>query len=113
MAYQKNGIKKILEQFVKETRKRIPVEKVILFGSYAKGTSKKFSDIDIAVISTKFSRMNELERIKLLLDCAHRVEYNLPIDMETFGFTPEEYDNAGYFDFLGVIKSTGKVIYSS
>jgi predicted nucleotidyltransferase len=113
MVYQKNGIKKILKQFVKETKKRIPVEKVILFGSYAKGTSKKFSDIDIAVISSKFSRMNELKRIKLLLDCAHRVKYDLPIDIETFGFSPEEYENATYFDFLGVIKATGKVIYPS
>jgi predicted nucleotidyltransferase len=113
MANQKNGIKKILEQFVKETKKRIPVEKVILFGSYAKGTAKKFSDIDIAVISNKFSRMNELERIKLLLDCAHRIKHDLPVDIETFGFSLEEYDNAGYFDFLGVIKATGKIIYSS
>jgi predicted nucleotidyltransferase len=113
MVYRKNGIKKILTQFINETKKRIPIQKIILFGSYATGTAGKFSDIDIAVISPKFARMNELERIKLLLDCAHRIKYDSPVDIETFGYTPDEYENASYFDFLGVIKNTGKVIYTS
>jgi predicted nucleotidyltransferase len=113
MVQRKNGLKKILSHFVSEAKKKIPVQKVILFGSYANGTPKPTSDIDVAVISPKFSRMNELERIKLLLDCAHRIKCELPVDIETFGYTPEEYEKATYFDFLGVIKNTGKVIYSS
>jgi predicted nucleotidyltransferase len=112
MAQHKNGLKRILAQFINEVRKKVSVQKIILFGSYAKGTPKRASDIDIAVISPKFSRMNEFERIKLLLDCAHRIN-NLPVDIETFGYTPEEYATAGRFDFLGVIKDTGKVIYPS
>jgi predicted nucleotidyltransferase len=111
MVHKKDGLKKILTRFIKETKKRIPVEKVIVFGSHAKGTPKKYSDIDIAVISPKFSGMNQLKRIKLLLDCAHRIKFNLTIDIEAFGYTPEEYENASHFDFLGVIKGTGKVIY--
>jgi uncharacterized protein len=113
MVYRKNGVKKILAQFIKETKKRIPVEKVILFGSYAKGAPTKYSDIDIAVISPSFAHMNELERIKLLLDCAHQIKYDLPMDMETFGYTSEEFENATRFDFPGVIKNTGRVVYSS
>ena len=112
MVRQKNGVEKILAQFIKETKKKISVQKIILFGSYAKGTPKKTSDIDIAVISPNFARMNELQRIKLLLDCAHRIKYEIPVDIETFGYTPEEYENADYFDFLGVIRNAGKIIYS-
>jgi len=112
MVHKKNGAKKILAQFIKETRKRIPVEKVILFGSHALGSPKKYSDIDIAVISPKFSGMNDLKRIKLLLDCAHRIKSGLTIDIEAFGYTPEEYKRASHFDFLGIIKETGKVIYA-
>ena len=111
MVYRKDEPEKILSQFIKETKKRIPVQKVILFGSHAKGTPKKWSDIDIAVISVKFAGMNDLERIKLLLDCVHRTKYDLPVDIETFGYTPEEYESASHFDFLGIIKATGKVIY--
>lgn len=111
MVYRKDGLKKILSQFIKETKKKIPIEKVILFGSHAKGTPKKSSDIDIAVISSKFVGMNDLERIKLLLDCTHQIKYELPVDIETFGYTPKEYESASHFDFLGTIKETGKVIY--
>jgi predicted nucleotidyltransferase len=111
MVHKKNGLKKILSQFIKETKKRIPVEKIILFGSYAKGASHKYSDIDIAVISSKFSGMNEFKRIKLLLDCVHQIKHELPFDIEPFGFTSHEYENSTYFDFLGVIKKTGKIVY--
>ncbi|MBA3018135.1 MAG: nucleotidyltransferase domain-containing protein [Proteobacteria bacterium] len=113
MVRRKIGLEKILAQFITETKKRIPVQKIILFGSYAKGTPKKWSDIDIAVISPKFADMDDLERIRLLLDCAHRIKCEPPVDIETFGYTPEEYENAGYFEFLGVIKKTGKVIYEN
>lgn len=113
MVYKKNGAKKILAQFIKETKKKIPVEKVILFGSHAAGTPKKYSDIDIAVISPNFSGMNEFKRIKLLLDCVHRIKSDLTVDIEAFGYTPEEYRNARHFDFLGTIKQTGSVIYGN
>lgn len=113
MVHKKNGLKKILNQFIKETKKRVSVEKIILFGSQAKGTSHKYSDIDIAVISSKFSGMNEFKRIKLLLDCVHQIKYDLPLDIETFGYTPQEYAHTTRFDFLETIKETGKIIYSS
>lgn len=113
MVYKKDGIGKILAQFIKATKKQIPVQKVILFGSYANATSKKWSDIDIAVISSKFAGMNELQRIKLLLDCAHQIEHESPVDIEPFGYTPKEYEDASYFDFLGIIKKTGKIVYSA
>mgnify|MGYP001607047029 CR=1 FL=1 len=113
MVHKKNGFKKILAQFIKETINRIPVQKIILFGSYANGTPKKYSDIDIAVISPKFKGMNEIERIKLLLDCAHQIKHKVPIDIETFGYTPEEYEKASHFDFLGTIKETGKIVHEA
>ena len=38
------------------------INKIILFGSYAKGTANKFSNIDIAAISNDFKEMNLLRR---------------------------------------------------
>lgn len=111
MVHKRNGLKNILAQFIKNTENKIPIEKIILFGSYAKGNAKRHSDVDIAVISPVFKGMNEFERIKLLLDFAHQVEHNPPIDIETFGYTPEEYEQASHFDFLGTIKETGKIVY--
>jgi len=39
----------------------VPVEKMILFGSYAKGTARTDSDIDVCVVSKKFGFNDVLE----------------------------------------------------
>ena len=41
--------------YVKDLKKdNLPINKVILFGSHAKGTPHKYSDIDLCVVSPKF-----------------------------------------------------------
>ncbi len=59
----KNLIKKYRRVLIKAG---IPVEKMILFGSYAKGTAKPWSDIDVCVISSTFGKNPYNERVKLL-----------------------------------------------
>lgn len=114
MAYSKREINQITEQFIEELKKNFRIDKVILFGSYAYGDPQKRSDIDIAVISPDFSNLNDYERIKLLLSVAHKVRTREPIDFETLGYSPSEYQKADYFDIpLGEIKEKGKVIYSA
>lgn len=46
-------------------RAGIPVQQVILFGSYAKGTAKPWSDLDICVVSTVFGKNSYDERVWL------------------------------------------------
>ncbi len=43
-----------VNRFIEELRKHYTITAVILFGSYAKGTANKDSDIDIAIISDDF-----------------------------------------------------------
>ena len=45
------NIRKSIDKFVEEIKKKYNVTAIILFGSYAKGTENENSDIDIAVIS--------------------------------------------------------------
>lgn len=45
---------------------KIKVEKLILFGSYAKGTPKPWSDIDLCVVSKEFGKNRFEERVKLM-----------------------------------------------
>lgn len=47
MVYKKAEIRKLVLKFVEELQRKIPVEKVILFGSYTYGRPTKTSDIDI------------------------------------------------------------------
>lgn len=46
--------------------KNVKVEKLILFGSYAKGTQKPWSDIDLCVVSPQFGKNRFEERVKLM-----------------------------------------------
>ncbi|MDR4507422.1 MAG: nucleotidyltransferase domain-containing protein [Candidatus Brocadiaceae bacterium] len=87
------------------------MKRVILFGSYAYGRPTKASDIDIAVISDKFKRMDDIKRIMLLSDYARRVKS--PVDINPIGFTEEELKKADYFDIAGEINEKGIVVYDA
>jgi predicted nucleotidyltransferase len=65
----------------------IRVERLILFGSYATGTAREDSDIDVVVISPSFSGKTYWERIDILADAIYQVF--API--EASAFTPDEW----------------------
>lgn len=47
-------ILKSINEYVEEIKKHYNIVAIILFGSYAKGTEHKDSDIDIAIVSEDF-----------------------------------------------------------
>jgi predicted nucleotidyltransferase len=64
----------------------IPIEAAYLFGSYAKGRAKEWSDIDVAVISSDISDDRLAERIRLSKISSHidsRIE-PVPFRPDTF-----------------------------
>ena len=81
----------------------IPVERVILFGSYAAGHPQKWSDIDIAVISPKFASMSLLDRYEQL-GLANR-ELRAPLDIVGFASSHVAHSEPG--SFLDEILKTG------
>ena len=54
MAISRERLDKIIRGFVSRLASEIPVEDVILFGSYAHGNPKEHSNIDLAIISDWF-----------------------------------------------------------
>jgi len=44
---------------------QISIEKAVLFGSFAKGTNNKYSDIDLALVSDNFSGNRFLDKEKI------------------------------------------------
>jgi len=111
MVYKKNEIRRIVRKYAKELQKKITVKKIILFGSYAYGNPTKSSDIDIAVISDKFKKMNDISRIMLLSDYARRIK--IDIDIDPIGFTEDELDKSDYFEIGGEIMEKGIVGYNA
>lgn len=58
--------KKNINKFYKALlKKNILVEKLIMFGSYAKGKPKPWSDVDICVVSPKFGKDSFEEQVFL------------------------------------------------
>ena len=102
-------IKKAIQFYKKDLEKRIRIEKIILFGSYAKGKFMKDSDIDLIVLSRDFSRMDPDRRLDLL----QRARVNpktWDYGMDIFGFTPKESNKASRLNTLSEIKRSGLVI---
>jgi len=101
-------IKKDIEKFIDILLKNnIRVDKVILFGSYAKGNTHIYSDIDLAVISSDFGR-DELEEMMLLSKLSWKVSDRI----EAIPLT-EHSLLSKYHPLIGEIKKYGKVVYSS
>lgn len=67
----------------------IHVDKLILFGSWAKGTQQEGSDIDVVIISKDFNGKDYWSRINILSDAIYKVF--API--QAVAMTPQEWDS--------------------
>ncbi|HZK37756.1 MAG TPA: nucleotidyltransferase domain-containing protein [Clostridia bacterium] len=83
-----DDIRKIIEDYLKELSSEIKIDKVILFGSYAKGNHGIDSDIDLAIFSDSFKDMDRIESIKYLLKKARKFR---GVDLQPISFTNEDY----------------------
>ena len=65
MAERKDRLNKVISSFLEEIQKKYRIDDAYLYGSFAKGTSHRWSDIDIAIVSPDFS--DDLFEERLLL----------------------------------------------
>ena len=104
MALSKDQVAKIIRGFITELRRVIPIKEIILFGSYAQGNPKEYSDIDLAVISDWFEGKPKIENMQYLSKIA--AAYNSLI--EALPLTKEEYRNVDKSSFLASIVKSGR-----
>lgn len=64
----------------------IPIKNAYLFGSWAKGTQHKDSDIDMAIISSRFTNWTKTYK---LLSSGTKMDF---ADIESHGFHPKDFD---------------------
>ncbi|MEW6226581.1 MAG: nucleotidyltransferase domain-containing protein [Bacillota bacterium] len=76
-------------------KKIIPVDCVYLYGSYARGHPKPYSDVDVAVVSPAFGRDIVAEAVMLM-----EVFEGEGLIVEPRAYSREEYDAAGPGTFL-------------
>ncbi|HLD00724.1 MAG TPA: nucleotidyltransferase domain-containing protein [Candidatus Nanoarchaeia archaeon] len=78
---------KQLKAFKKEVSKKIPLKALVFFGSRAKGKGKKYSDIDLLVVSSKFKNKKFHQRATALYDY-----WTLDYPVDFLCYTPEEFN---------------------
>lgn len=101
----KKQARKLVEDYAKIVVENMMVNKIILYGSYARGDYRKGSDIDVAVIVPKSSISKDiLEDMAKLF----KLRRNISTDIEPILIIDEE-DTSG---FLENISEYGEVIYS-
>ncbi|HJW84346.1 MAG TPA: nucleotidyltransferase domain-containing protein [Anaerolineae bacterium] len=96
-----------IRRLVEALRQHMRVERAILFGSYAYGKPHEGSDIDLAVVSPDFARMNRLERLEFLERIAWEADAHY---VEPVGFTEEELQSASQTSVVSEIRERGVVV---
>ncbi len=92
--------------FREALEKEFRIEKLILFGSRARGDHLKESDIDLVVISSDFAGMDFLERIRRIARL-----WEGALRLEPLCYTPEEFaQRKGELSIIGVVHREGKEV---
>ncbi len=107
MVKGRREIKKIIVRYINSLQTfGIEVFQVILYGSYAKGKPKEYSDIDVAVVSTAFRKLDIFARQEILSKAHHG--FGEPI--EPIGLAPEQLKKRT--GFAKEILDNGIVVYT-
>ncbi len=86
MGSKTDGLIEDLKRFRNKLQKRYAIERMILFGSRARGQSRQFSDVDLIVVSRRFYRKGTIERAVPLY-----LEWDLNVPVDFLCYTPEEF----------------------
>ena len=98
-----------IDQIINTIVSTVAPDKVILFGSYAKGENRKNSDIDILIL--KKGLKNERDLINRLYINLFNEKISTPIDFIAMDYDKYDQLNNDIGFIYKTIKQEGKVIY--
>lgn len=104
----KKQIQNSLIIFKKRVTERFQPEKILLFGSFARGEADEYSDVDVMVVSDKFSGIPQEKR----LDSIYPLIKDLSHDFHVFSYTKSEFDNLSRLLSISDVKASGVNISS-
>lgn len=102
MVYTKDKLDEIVNKFIDSVRSRHALKTAFLFGSYAKGTARPDSDIDLALI---FDELDETGLYDEAFQVFHEAQEFNP-DIEPVCFKKDEFEN-GLLPIIDVINREG------
>ena len=98
----------LMDTIVKRIADNYQPDKIILFGSCARGNAGKNSDIDLLIV-----KKTDLDMHQRILEIQDIVPHNFPLDIIVY--TPEEFEENknNKWSFLYGVMKEGKIIYES
>jgi len=84
----KKPLEKEIKEFISKVKLELKPEKIILFGSRARGDSWKRSDYDFIIVSPKFKGMHWLKRISKVIGM-----WDALADIDVLAYTPKEFED--------------------
>jgi predicted nucleotidyltransferase len=82
----KKEIEKIKEE-IKKFKEKIGADKLIIFGSFARGNFNEHSDIDVLIVGKKFIGKRFYDRLRGLW-----LKWPLDLPVDFICYTPEEFE---------------------
>ena len=95
MVVDYEAAKQIINQYVSDVKSFFPIDKVFLYGSYANGTARWDSDVDLCFFSKSFTEQNIMKIIGQLYELKR--QYNKYICLEPNAFPLSEIENDNPF----------------
>jgi predicted nucleotidyltransferase len=108
-----NEIKKIIRFYIACLKEDgVKVSKAILFGSQAKGTSKKESDIDVVIVSNAFEHKDIFQRAEMIVNAEEKTMKKFVVPMDVILMTMREYNRKDSLT-AAAAKEEGRLLYSA
>ncbi len=104
----KKKVGKILAELLKQ--RGISIYKIVIFGSYAKGTQRENSDIDIIVVSRDFRDKSIFERVELTKGIGRELVKRTKKPFDIMYYSDKEWKK-GHSLIINAAKQKGEVIH--
>ncbi|MDR1933391.1 MAG: nucleotidyltransferase domain-containing protein [Spirochaetales bacterium] len=95
MAVDIETVKRVVRQYISDVKDKMPIEKVYLYGSYAKGIQHEHSDVDVCFFSEYFASKRTWDILTELFYL--KVKYDKQLLIEPYAFPTSEIYNDNPF----------------
>ena len=106
MVVKDETINTIIQEYIADVKKAMPIDKVYLYGSYAKDKQHDNSDIDICFFSKAFEKRRSLDVLTELFYLKIKYDKDILIEPNAFPISELENDNP----FVKEILRTGREV---
>ena len=106
MVIDNETVNNIVREYIADVKKAMPIDKVYLYGSYAKGSQRDDSDVDICFFSKALEKRRRLDVLTELFYLKIKYDKDILIEPNVFPISELYNDNP----FVKEILRTGREI---